>query len=90
MEDYEAAGGSRMLDIAVLLAATPPRTTAAVHLGGVAIECRLKAIIVKYHQIAAWGDLSGRKGDPRYRQPIPRTMHALLPAIKLVDNLYKK
>ncbi|NHZ99989.1 hypothetical protein [Massilia sp. CCM 8734] len=90
MENYDAAFKCRIDDISALLGATPPRGVAAVHLGGVAIECRIKALIISYHQITAWGGLSQRPSDPRTGQPILRTSHALAPALKIVDNLYKK
>jgi hypothetical protein len=90
MENYGVAYRSRLLDIDALLAASPQRTTTVAHLGGVAIECRLKALIVRYHAINEWGDKSNRPKDPRTLQPIMRTSHALFPAVKLMDKLYKK
>lgn len=57
MEDYERAYKNRLLDIDALLAANVPRITAATHLGGVAIECRLKALVITYHSIKEWASL---------------------------------
>jgi hypothetical protein len=90
MEDYEEAYRQRLLDINALLAADPKRTTAAAHVGGVAIECRLKALIISYHEILEWGEKSRRPKDPRTSQPIQRTSHALFAAVKQMDVLYKK
>ena len=90
MEEYERAYKNRLLDIDALLAANIPRITAATHLGGVAIECRLKALVITYHSIKEWGEPSKRVGDPRFRVPIGRTSHGLISAVKLMSTLYKK
>jgi hypothetical protein len=47
MEDYQAAYQQRKQDVEALMAAQ--RCTAAMHFGGVAIECLLKAIILAAH-----------------------------------------
>lgn len=90
MENYEEAHRLRLLDVDALLAVAPPRSTAAAHLGGVAVECRLKALILTYHKINVWDEPSKRVGDPRHKRPIQRTSHALRAAVKLMDVLYKK
>ncbi|AXW54201.1 hypothetical protein CJO92_04825 [Ralstonia solanacearum] len=90
MEDYELASASRRTDVDMLLSAENPRTTAAAHLGGVAVECKLKALVAKYHDIAAWDERSRRKKDPRLGQAIPRPGHGLLAAIRLMDAVYRK
>lgn len=90
MEDYEQASASRRTDVETLLDSAVPRTTAAVHLGGVAIECKLKALIAKYHEIGSWDENSRRKKDPRIGQPISRPGHGLISAIRLMDVVYRK
>ncbi|QRQ87843.1 hypothetical protein [Cupriavidus oxalaticus] len=90
MEEYELASASRRADVEMLLSGGNPRTTAAVHLGGVAVECKLKALIAEYHEIDAWEECSRRKKDPRLGQPIPRPGHGLFAAIKLMDTVYRK
>lgn len=44
MKDYELASASRRTDVESLLDGASPRTTAAVHLEGIAVECKLKAL----------------------------------------------
>lgn len=90
MENYEKAYRNRVLDIDALLAAEVPRITAATHFGGVAVECKLKSLVINYHNITEWDDLSTRAGDPRFRQPISRTSHGLITAVRLMSELHKK
>lgn len=54
------------------------------------MECKLKSLVAKYHDIASWDDNSRRKKDPRLGQPISRPGHGLLAAIKLMDTIYRK
>lgn len=89
MENYDEACKCRLSDIAALLAGPDKRTTAAAHLGGVAVECRLKALVLAYHRISAWDALSSRKKDARFGQAIPRTGHGLMGAVKLMQDVYK-
>lgn len=90
MENYGLAFESRRVDVEALMACAVPRTTAAAHLGGVAIECRLKDLVVRYHGIAAWGDLGTRLRDSRRGQPIERPGHGLLASLRLMSDLNKK
>ncbi|PRH10338.1 hypothetical protein C6T61_07910 [Burkholderia multivorans] len=90
MEDYENASTARRADVEILLRGDAPRAIAAVHLGGVSVECKLKSLVAKYHDIASWDDNSRRKKDPRLGQPISRPGHGLLAAIKLMDTIYRK
>jgi hypothetical protein len=89
MENYDEACKCRLLDIAALLAGPNMRTTAAAHLGGVAVECRLKALVLAYHNISAWDAPSSRAKDAKFRQAIPRTGHGLVGAVKLMQDVYK-
>ncbi|MBN9125573.1 MAG: hypothetical protein BGO99_07375 [Nitrosospira sp. 56-18] len=90
MEDYEQAHKCRLLDIDVLLTGPNQRITTAAHLGGVAVECRLKALIILYHNISVWDQNSKRLKDPLYGKPIPRTGHHLVGAVRLMHVLYRK
>ena len=71
------------------MAAPDKRTTAAAHLGGVAVECRLKALVLAYHKISAWDAPSSRTKDARFGQAIPRTGHGLVGAVRLMQDVYK-
>lgn len=90
MEDYQLAHKCRLEDIDILLSGQNKRFTAAAHLGGVAIECRLKALIIVYHKIKQWEDLSKRAKDPRYGQPISRTGHSLVSGVRMMAEIYSK
>jgi hypothetical protein len=90
MEDYEVAHKNRLSDIEVLLNGPNKRGTAAIHLGGVAIECRLKALIILYHKIEKWDDHSRRQKDARFGQPIARTGHSLISAVRVMPDVYAK
>lgn len=90
MEDYEQASASRHADVDALLTGTNPRAIAAAHLGGVAVECKLKSLVAKYHEIVSWDDNSRRKKDPRLGQPIARPGHGLIAALRLMDLVYRK
>jgi hypothetical protein len=90
MEDYAGAHHARRQDVEALLACVPARTTAAAHLGGVTIECRLKAILVDYHQLSNWNDISRRPRDPLSGQSIARPGHGLLSTLRQIDAIYRK
>jgi hypothetical protein len=90
MENYEIAYQNRLSDIEVLLSSSKKRGTAAIHLGGVAVECRLKALIILYHRISKWDDLSRRPKDAKLGQPIARTGHSLIGAVKVMPDMYAK
>ena len=90
MEDYDAAHKNRLSDIDVLLSGPNKRGTAAIHLGGVAVECRLKALIILYHKIRKWDDLSQRSKDAKFGQPIARTGHSLISAVRVMPDIYAK
>lgn len=87
MEDYAGAAAARLKDIATLVDAK--RTIFALHTGGVAIECQLKALLTSYHQINEWNEPGQRKKDPRCGQPIPNPGHGLLTALRTMDVLHR-
>lgn len=90
MENYFGAFTSRIADVDALLAATPRRTTAAAHLGGVAVECRLKALLLAYHELSEWEQPSRRPRAPKLGQPISRPGHGLLAALRDMSAIYLK
>lgn len=90
MENYDLAHKNRLADIKVLLSGKEKRGTAAIHLGGVAVECRLKALIILYHKIDKWDDPSRRPKDSKFGQPIARTGHSLIGAIRIMPEIYAK
>lgn len=90
MEDYASARIARNLDLEVLLAATPPRTTLAVHVGGIATECQLKALTLSYHKIARWEEDGRRPKEALYGKPIPRPGHHLLSVLKMMSKVYDR
>lgn len=90
MEDYAGAYESRLSDVRALLGLPSPRTIAAVHLGGVAIECRLKDLVLAYHKIASWNEKGSRPKDTWLGKPIARPGHGLASIMRLMNDLYQK
>lgn len=90
MEDYHGAFGIRFEDVRALLSVQPPRCVAAAHLGGAAIECRLKGMLRKYHRINEWNEVGARPKDPLLRQAISNPGHGLVAALKSMSELYKR
>lgn len=90
MEDYAGAFAARYLDVEALLRSVPQRRVAAAHIGGVAVECHLKALILTYHGITAWSQVGRRARDTYYGRSIERPGHGLMTAIKQMSDLYAK
>ncbi|MCD0252612.1 hypothetical protein [Xanthomonas campestris] len=90
MEDFAGASDIRIDDVKVLLAPATPRCLATAHLGGVAIECKLKSLIAVYHRIAEWGEPGQRPKDPRQGSPIANPGHGIVQALKMMPDLYKR
>lgn len=90
MEDYSGAYCARAADVNVLLAVHQRRTVAAAHLGGIVIECRLKAMLLTYHAIDCWEQNGARKGDPYFGSPITRPGHSLVSILRMARALYLK
>ncbi|WP_420208936.1 hypothetical protein [Candidatus Electronema sp. JC] len=89
MEDYNEAFRARRRDANELLQLNGHKI-AAFHLGGVAVECRLKAFLVLYHKVVEWEQPSGRRKDSCFKQPVKNPGHGLLTAIKRMSRLYDK
>lgn len=87
MDDYEGAYLARKNDVAAL---PKLHTIAIFHLGGIAVECRLKSLIFLYHQISNWKDKSCRTKDSKFNQPITNPSHDLIKAFKHMPDLYNK
>ena len=90
MEDYSGASSARYLDVEALLSFKPSRLTAAVHMGGVAVECQIKAQILRYHGIDSWSEDGKRTRDAYYGRTLDRPGHHLLSAVKLMTRIYEK
>ncbi len=90
MEDYAGAFESRLNDVTALLGCVPPRSVAAAHLGGIAIECRIKALILDYHKITHWDEPSRRPKDSMRKHPVARPGHSLVGALRQMNDLYRK
>ncbi len=90
MEDYIGAYQARKNDIVGLSTLSTNHKVAMFHLGGIAIECKLKALLLAYHRINAWNEKSRRTKDSMYNQEIENPSHSLLTAIKHMPKLRKR
>jgi len=90
MEDYTGAYQARKKDVIALLNLPSDHKIAIFHLGGIVIECKLKAFLLAYHRINDWNETSRRTKDSMYNQKINNPNHSLLTAIKHMPDLYKK
>ena len=90
MEDYAGASDERFADVDALLASAPKRSTAAVHIGGVAVECRIKSIVLRYHRILRWSEQGARPSDGFWRKPVPRPGHSLISAVRIMSKIYER
>jgi|GEM_PF-1053347 len=89
MEDFAGAYLARKNDIFAL-----PRdqnhTIAIFHLGGLAVECRLKSLLLGYHKINKFDKNSNRPKDSMYNQPVINPSHGLFMALKRMSDFHKK
>ncbi len=87
MDDYTGAYIARKNDVSVL-----PKTHAIAifHLGGIAVECRLKSLMFLYHKISNWEEKGRRAKDSMLNQPIYNPSHGLLTALRRMPDFYKK
>ena len=87
MDDYAGAYLARKDDISAL---PKYHTIAIFHLGGIAVECRLKSLLFLYHKISDWGQKSSRIKDAMHNQPIANPSHGLSTAFKRMPDFYKR
>ena len=90
MEDYTGAYIERKRDAFALIALQSNHSITTFHLGGIAIECRLKALIFLYHKISEWDCISRKRKDSMYNQIIENPSHSLLTALKRMPDLYQR
>jgi hypothetical protein len=89
MEDFAGAYLARKSDITAL-PKNQKHTIAIFHLGGIAVECRLKSLLLDYHKINNFSENSNRPKDSMYNQPVVNPSHGLLTALKRMPDFYKK
>jgi len=89
-EDYTGAYQARKNDIFALLTLQSNHKIAIFHLGGIAIECKLKAFLLTYHKIKDWNEKSRRTRDDMYKQEIKNPNHSLLTAIRQMPKIREK
>ncbi|MDD2776122.1 MAG: hypothetical protein PHU06_09210 [Gallionella sp.] len=85
MEDFTGAYLERRNDVTALPVS---RAIAIFHLGGIAIECRLKSLLLGYHRINDWKQQSCRIKDSMFNRPIKNPSHDLVKAIELMPDLF--
>ena len=89
MEDFAGAYLARKNDI-FALPKNQNHAIAVFHLGGIAIECHLKSLLLIYHKISQFDEQSNRSKDSMYKQPILNPSHGLLTALRRMPDFYKK
>ncbi len=89
MEDYSGAYTERKRDVRALLD-LESHDIAIFHLGGIAVECRLKALLAMYHRIREWEEKSHRRKDSMFGQPVKNPKHSFLTALKRMPELYNQ
>jgi hypothetical protein len=89
MENFAGAYLARKNDLSAL-PKNQHHTIAIFHLGGIAVECRLKSLLLDYHRINKFDDNSNRPKDSMYNQPVINPSHGLLTALKRMSDFYKK
>ena len=85
MEDFAGAYLARKNDISVL-PKNQHHTIAIFHLGGIAIECRLKSLLLLYHKISEFDEKSNRAKDSMHNQIINNPSHGLLTALRRMPD----
>lgn len=66
------------------------RKIAAMHIGGIMIECRLKSFLLLYHRIGKFGERSKRRRDRNFNSEIPNPKHALTGALRKMSDLWTR
>ncbi|WP_017306759.1 hypothetical protein [Spirulina subsalsa] len=88
MEDFAGASLARKKDAETLLN-LENHNIAALHLGGISIECRLKSLLASYHSISEWDEKSRRKKDSMFNQQINNPGHSLTTSLRHMPELFK-
>jgi hypothetical protein len=88
MEDFVGACLERKKDTEALLK-LKKHNIAALHLGGITIECRLKSLLILYHSISEWNEKSRRRNDSMFNQQIQNPGHSLVTALRHMPKLYQ-
>lgn len=89
MEDFAGAYLARKNDI-FALPKNQNHTIAIFHLGGIAVECRLKSLLLEYHRIKKFDENSNRRKDSMYNQPVANPSHGLLTALRRMSDFNNK
>ncbi|MFZ9738100.1 MAG: hypothetical protein ACO3EZ_08845 [Prochlorotrichaceae cyanobacterium] len=87
MEDFTGAYIERRQDTEILY---EKQRIVALHLGGVAIECRLKSLLSAYHQISDWDEKSQRQKCSMFNQHINNPGHSLMTAMRHMPDLWRR
>lgn len=89
MEDFAGAYLARKKDI-FALPKDQKHTIAIFHLGGIAVECRLKSLLLEYHRINKFDENSNRPKDSMYKNTVMNPSHSLKTALRHMSDFYKK
>lgn len=89
MEDFAGAYLARKNDI-FALPKDQNHTITIFHLGGIAVECRLKSLLLDYHRINKFDENSNRPKDSMCNQLVMNPSHGLLTALKRMPDFHKK
>jgi hypothetical protein len=87
MEDFAGAYLARKKDAEALMM-LKDHNIAALHLGGISIECRLKSLLASYHRISEWKEKSCREKDCMFNQQIKNPGHSLITALRHMPELF--
>ena len=85
MEDFAGSYLARKNDISAF-PKDRHHNIAIFHLGGIAIECRLKSLLLLYHKISEFDKTSNRSKDSMYNQIIKNPSHGLLTALRRMSD----
>ena len=89
MEDFAGAYLARKNDISAL-PKNQHHTIAIFHLGGIAIECRLKSLLLLYHRISEFDEKSSRAKDSMHNQAITNPSHSLSNALRRMPDFHNR
>jgi len=87
MEDFAGVYIDRKKDTEILL---EHQRMIAAHLGGIAVESRLKSLLIQYHKINEWEEKSSRKKCSLFNQKIKNPGHGVMTAIRQIPDLWHR